>query len=349
MGNIILDPEFRAVNRALTTEEAEALRAKIEREGPKEPLWFGSGPLAEYLLDGFNRIAIYEETGIADYPTANAPVETRDDAINWIIDHQLSRRNLNAEERDYLLGTRYLREKAQGIKSPDGKTTAERLGEADGLSGKTVQRAADFSKAVNTIAENVGKAEAQEIRQGKSKIAKGKIAEIAKEPPAAQPEAYAKAKSSKSKAKAMSDAYEDEKKAARKQALAAHKPVAAPGPPDLAGMVRDVNAAWASDAVDAYGSNLTDGREARAARPPAGPAGQAQARLGARRAAEQEGQLAGHAMARRRERRAGGAGDLLDLQNRAMPRISWMSPPGGPPSGARRAGNGLPRAGCGRH
>ena len=59
----------------------------------------------------------------------------------------------------------------------------------------------------------------------------------------------------------MSDAYEDEKKAARKQVLDAHKPVAASGPPDLAVMVRDVNAAWTSDAVDAYGSSLTDGQK----------------------------------------------------------------------------------------
>jgi hypothetical protein len=53
-------------------------------------------------------------------------IETREAAIDWIIEHQLSRRNLNREERMYLLGKRYNREKAQGVKSPDGKTTAER-------------------------------------------------------------------------------------------------------------------------------------------------------------------------------------------------------------------------------
>ena len=43
MQKIIPDPEFKAVNRALTPEEYAALRDKIRAEGPKEPLWVGSG------------------------------------------------------------------------------------------------------------------------------------------------------------------------------------------------------------------------------------------------------------------------------------------------------------------
>ena len=201
MSHVIIDTEFKAVNRALTADEYDALREKIRREGAKEPIWFGAGPLTDTVLDGHNRLGIYEELMISEYPTAHAPVETRNAAIDWIVEHQLSRRNLNREERDYLLGKRYNREKAQGKRSADGQTTADRLGAAEGLSGKTITRAAEFATAVDTIERNVDRGAAQEIRQGKARVSAKVVTAIAKGPPEGQAQAYSEARGSKSKPK----------------------------------------------------------------------------------------------------------------------------------------------------
>lgn len=79
-------------------------------------------------------------------------------AINWIIDNQLGRRNLTPEQRDYLLGKKYNREKkapvgfsdrdVSGGQNVQGSTTAEKLAEQYKVDEKTVRRAGQFAEAV---------------------------------------------------------------------------------------------------------------------------------------------------------------------------------------------------------
>ena len=171
--NLKIDSEFESLNRALTEDELKGLKDDIQINGCLNPLitWFDN----DILLDGHNRKRICDELGI-DYDIETIELPDRHAAINWIIDNQLSRRNLNAEERRYLIGKKYLEEKKEhgGDRKSSGhfdhlkepEKTAEKIGKEHNISEKTVRRAADF-------AEEVDKLELEERRQvlsGEKKI-----------------------------------------------------------------------------------------------------------------------------------------------------------------------------------
>lgn len=79
-----------------------------------------------------------------------------------MIHNQLARRNLNDSEMAYLWGRRYLGEvkpphRPKGNQSDDLKgKTSERIAAELGVGVATVQRAGDFAKAVDAIAESCG-------------------------------------------------------------------------------------------------------------------------------------------------------------------------------------------------
>ena len=60
-----------------------------------------------------------------DFETVEANVKTKDEALKWMIDNQLGRRNITNEQRTYLLGLRYRQEKKCG--APEGNTSHQIL------------------------------------------------------------------------------------------------------------------------------------------------------------------------------------------------------------------------------
>jgi hypothetical protein len=81
------------------------------------------------------------------YGRGEYPIGDCEDAVNWIIDNQLGRRNLTPEQWDYLLGKTYNRDKTvgHGDKSayqndPQNRERAERLADEYKVSEKTVKR-----------------------------------------------------------------------------------------------------------------------------------------------------------------------------------------------------------------
>src|SRR2546425_6224827 len=74
----------------------------------REPLvvWQEAG----VLLDGHNRYALCQAHALPfDVHALSLP--SREDAINWIINNQLGRRNLTEAQKSYLRGKRYQQEK----------------------------------------------------------------------------------------------------------------------------------------------------------------------------------------------------------------------------------------------
>ena len=94
MGEIRIDPEFKALIPPLTAEEYAGLEESIVREGCRDALvlWMG------ILVDGHNRYEICQKHGIP-FETREIELDDRDEAIMWIIMNQFSRRNLPAYER----------------------------------------------------------------------------------------------------------------------------------------------------------------------------------------------------------------------------------------------------------
>ena len=92
-----IDPEFRDLIPPLTQEEQQGLLESILEEGCRDPIIVHNNT----IIDGHNRYEICREMHIpfktAPFPGKADP--TRDDLKVWIIDNQLSRRNISTFDR----------------------------------------------------------------------------------------------------------------------------------------------------------------------------------------------------------------------------------------------------------
>jgi hypothetical protein len=93
--SIIIDPEFQALIPPLSADERSLLEASIAKEGVRDALRVWNRKDESILLDGHNRHAIASALGLVPDVEAVPGIETRDDAIVWIIRNQLGRRNLS--------------------------------------------------------------------------------------------------------------------------------------------------------------------------------------------------------------------------------------------------------------
>ena len=89
-GDIEIAPEFESLIPPLQAEERAQLEANILAEGCRDPLvlW------CDVLLDGHNRYAICQKHGIPFRTVQAQGIESLDDAILWIVNNQLGRRNI---------------------------------------------------------------------------------------------------------------------------------------------------------------------------------------------------------------------------------------------------------------
>lgn len=215
MSEITIDPEIANLCRSLTDEERAGLESSIRSEGCRDALvlW------GDLLLDGHNRYEICASLGKECRTAQVGDVETREQAINWVISNQLSRRNLTPTEASYLRGKRYNAEKlspearaslaraSQLSATPENRVepgsvqdsygAAGRLAREFGVAHSTISDDGLFAAAVDAIAENVDPQEARDIRSGKAQLTKTAVRQIAKQPAEKQAEAIQQAKKAK--------------------------------------------------------------------------------------------------------------------------------------------------------
>jgi len=200
---ITIDPEFKKLIPAMPQDILVGLEKSLLRDGLREPLavWDHEGQLI--LLDGHHRYEICLKHNI-EIVTTSIELANREEAINWIIDNQLGRRNLNEAQRDYLIGKKYnLAKKAEGgdKKSDEYKkslgqsdqvvSTAQKLGDKEGVGEKTVRRAGQYSQAIDDLMEESPDFAKKALADPK-KIPKKWVIAIAKMEPEDQIEAIAK-------------------------------------------------------------------------------------------------------------------------------------------------------------
>lgn len=97
----------------------------------------------------------------------------------WIINNQLSRRNLTPEDKTYLIGIQYKLEKKEvGVRGPEKMdqndpsfSTAEKIAEQHHVSPATVKRAEKFAEAVDKLSPE----EKTEVLAGRSDKTKQEI------------------------------------------------------------------------------------------------------------------------------------------------------------------------------
>ena len=154
---LIIDEEFAGIIPPLTEDEYSRLEQSILAEGCRDALvlW------GNVIVDGHNRYKICTEHDIP-YDTVQKEFGSRDEVKLWMLQNQLSRRNLNDFQRVELVrkcedavkaqakkrqaeyygnqhesGLREILPEVQNV----GKRATDELGEMAGVSGKTYERA----------------------------------------------------------------------------------------------------------------------------------------------------------------------------------------------------------------
>lgn len=152
-----IDQEFRELCPALSSTELEQLEENIVSDGRcHDPIicW------GDIIIDGHNRYGICCKHNIR-FSVMRLHFTSREDVIDWIINRQLGRRNIDANMRKYLIGKRRIA--SEGSSNPSLAVAAE-----SGVADRTVRRAAAFTAAVDRIGKTAPQLKA-EILSGKVK------------------------------------------------------------------------------------------------------------------------------------------------------------------------------------
>lgn len=187
MAGIRIDEEFKGLLAPLSSEQYDGLEADILAKGCLDAikLWNGT------IIDGHNRYSICTKHDLS-FRTEELAFDTRDDVIEWIIRHQLNRRNQTPEQISYFRGKLYEQRKkaphrpekgAQNEHLMRSEKTAEIIAEECGVTQATIRRDADYAKAVDTIGAEAGQDIKQQILAGDLPITKKDVVTLAKMKP----------------------------------------------------------------------------------------------------------------------------------------------------------------------
>lgn len=184
-----IDSEIKFLCRPLNVEEYSLLEKDIEKRGCINPILYWEGH--DIIVDGHNRYEICNKIG-KTYNCLPMAFETKDDVMNYVIDHQLGRRNLSEMERSYLRGVRYLKEKKANhrpkpseLHQNDGVNgeTAQKIAKKTGVSQSTIERDALLAEAISKLRAEVGDDFSKDLRSKKVKLSKKAIIELSKKSP----------------------------------------------------------------------------------------------------------------------------------------------------------------------
>lgn len=166
---LVIDNEFQALIPLLTPDEFAGLEASILSEGCRDALiiW------GNIIIDGHNRYKICTAHNIP-YRTESKDFASRDEAILWMLQNKLSRRNLNDFQRVEIVRKLENTVKAKAKKRMlAGKTDTmeiflqgrarDILGNIANISGKTYERAV-------TVIDNAPKEIIQAVRNDELSI-----------------------------------------------------------------------------------------------------------------------------------------------------------------------------------
>ena len=215
LSSLKIDPEFSAQILPLSFEELQQLEMNMIRDGKlTDPIIVWN----KTILDGHNRYNILRKHSFIEYEIKEMEFSSRQEALIWICNHQLGRRNLTPERRKYLIGKRYEAEKQisqnRGNQYTSTKKdatdqndpcqnksgshiTRQRIAKETGTSEGYVQRAEKYMNGVEA-ADEAAPGTREEILNGKIKAADREICAIAKAPKEQRSEIVAELRKPKS-------------------------------------------------------------------------------------------------------------------------------------------------------
>ena len=91
LSNLKIDPDFRDCLPKMALEEYCQLEKNILKYGVQSPLIVWN----DYIVDGHNRYDICFNNHIQEVPVTESHFESKEEALRWILENQLGRRNLS--------------------------------------------------------------------------------------------------------------------------------------------------------------------------------------------------------------------------------------------------------------
>jgi len=196
---ISISEQFEHLLPKLTKDERNALEESLQKEGCRDPIvtWHNT------IIDGHNRYSICTKYDIPFKVKKMDEFSDEDAVKTWIINNQLSRRNLTDEQRERFLGILFNTNKKErgGVRDNSGRKskvhreplistgkeesddTAGMIAKQHGVSRATAKRAAKFATALDRISKISPAAEAK-IMSGEAKniISRKEIRNLAEAP-----------------------------------------------------------------------------------------------------------------------------------------------------------------------
>jgi 16S rRNA G966 N2-methylase RsmD len=180
-----VDETIRRTLIPLREDELQLLEQSVLAEGIRDPLvvWNRNG---EYvILDGHHRYDLAQKHGLS-FKIVEMEFDDESQAVQWVLQNQLARRNLSDEQRTLLIGRLYNQVKREPLQRSSvvnfttvsgSAATARQVGGIFGVGEKTVRNAAEFAKAIDALAEIEPKA-AEIVLLGKLPDAKTALPKV---------------------------------------------------------------------------------------------------------------------------------------------------------------------------
>jgi hypothetical protein len=157
--NLTIDETFRDLIPPLAVEERNQLEENIVKDGCRDPIvtWHN------IIIDGHNRYEICTRRNI-EFTVHTMEFADRDEAMDWIDNNQLGRRNLTPIQMSLLRGRIYNRakkadggtganqhKKQVGQNDPPAQRTSQAIADRLGVAEVTVRRDGRLAGAVETL------------------------------------------------------------------------------------------------------------------------------------------------------------------------------------------------------
>jgi len=157
---ITVSKQFQDLIYPLSNDEFLGLEKSIIEFGVKDPLvvWALSGK--KILIDGHHRWKCIRKHKIAKYKVVQMKFQNKHEAISYVLDLQLARRNCTPEGISYLRGLRYRNEKLAPHRPKKGDKmsslkTSEKIAQQYKITARTIFRDEKFTDAVDAIIKKI--------------------------------------------------------------------------------------------------------------------------------------------------------------------------------------------------
>jgi hypothetical protein len=178
--SVTLSKEIKDFIIPLNDEELYQLEQNILKEGCREPLIVWGKNDQQILVDGHNRYRICQAHDIP-FKIKKMNFKDLDEVKVWMVENQMGRRNLSADQMSYYRGLKYvsLKKKKGGYENVKSKgqndtSTSELLADQFNVSESTVKRDAKFAEGLNIIGRTNPKLK-MKILTGEAKVKKNDV------------------------------------------------------------------------------------------------------------------------------------------------------------------------------